>query len=102
MGWGIYRKDSDRRSSQRDLDCYSLKVGIQLDWLVVDPFLYIDGDTTTWKLISPSPESPVVAVIVGTPEVRLLGIMLQLGFLEANNRRLELFHQDIKISSVCP
>ena len=100
MAWSIYRKDSDRRSLQCDLDCYSLKVGIQLDWLVVEPFLYVDGDSTTWKLISPSPESPVVAVIVSTPEVRLLGVVLQLGFLEANNLRLELFHQDVKISSV--
>ena len=102
MAWGVYREDSDRCSSQCDLDCYSLKVGVQLDWLVVDPFLYVDRDSTTWKLISPSPESPVVAVVVSTPEVGLLGVELQLGFLQANNLRLELFHQDVKVSSVCP
>ena len=67
---------------------------------MVYPFLYVDGDSTTWKLIRSSPKGPIVAVIVSTPEVHLLGVMLQFGFLEANNLRLELCHQDFNVSSV--
>ena len=85
MGRCIYGKDCDRCSLQCDLNCHSLKVGIQLDWPMEDPLLYVDGDSTTWELVISSLSTLVVAIIVGTLEVRFLGIFNQLCFLQADN-----------------
>ena len=64
MGRCVYGKDCDRCSLQCDLNCHSLKVGIQLDWPMEDPLPYVDGDSTTWELVISSLPTLVVAIIV--------------------------------------
>ena len=96
----VDRKDSDRCITQSHLDCYGLEVRVDLNHLVVESLLYVDQDSSTWQLIWIPPQRFAVAVIVGTSVVTQGWRVLQFCFLQANDIRLMLAYQDIKIPSV--
>ena len=91
-----------RSSSQRDLDCYCLEVGIQLDRLVVQTLFDIYGYSSTRKLLRYPPQYSVVAIIVGTLVCLNLGWLFQFSFLKTYHIRLQFTNEDVKISSVWP
>ena len=100
VAWDVYRKDSDRSTTQCDLNCYRLEVRVYLDQLVVESFLDIDRNSSTRKLVRISSHWLKIAVIIGTSIMTQRWGMLQFGFLQAYNIWLMLMNQDIKVPSV--
>ena len=96
----VYRKDSDRSTTQCELNCYRLEVRVYLDQLVVESFLDIDWNSSTRQLVQISSQWLKIAVIIGTSIVTQGWGMLQFGFLQAYNIWLMLMNQDIKVPSV--
>ena len=67
--WDVDRKDSDRCTTQSYLNCYRLKMQVNLNHLVVESFLEVDQDSSTWELVWIPPQRFAVAIIVGTSVV---------------------------------
>ena len=76
VAWDVNRKDSDRSTTQCDLDCNHLEVSVNLNRLVVQSFLDVDWDSSTWQLVRIPPQLFVIAVIVGTLVVTQRWILL--------------------------
>ena len=66
VAWDVDRKNSDGCTTQSHLDCYCLKVRVNLNHLVVESLLDVDQDSSTWQLIWIPPPRFAVAIIVGT------------------------------------
>ena len=49
--WDVDRKDSDRSTTQRDLDCDSLEVRVNSNHPVVENFIDVDQDSSMWQLV---------------------------------------------------
>ena len=49
VAWDVDRKDSDRSTTKCDMDCGRLKVRVNLNQLVVQSFLDVDCDSSTWS-----------------------------------------------------
>ena len=96
----VYKKDSDRSTTQCDLNCDHLEVRVYLDRLVVESFIDIDRNSTTRQLVKISSQWLKIAVIIGTSIVTQGWGMLQFGFLQAYNIWLMLMNQDIKVPSI--
>ena len=63
--WDVDRKDSDRSTTQRDLDCDSLEVRVNSNHPVVEYFIDVDQDSSMWQLVR-VPQWFMVAVVVDT------------------------------------
>ena len=100
VAWDVDRKDSDRCTTQSYLDCYRLEMRVNPNHLVVESFLDVDQDSSTWQLVWIPPQRFAVAIIVGTSVVTQGWRVFQFGFLQAYDIRLVLAYQDIKIPSV--
>ena len=66
VAWDVDRKDSDRSTTQSDLDGDCLEMRVNPNWLVVKSFLDVDRDSSTWQLVRIPPQRLVIAVVVGT------------------------------------
>ena len=59
----VYRKDSDRNTTQCDLNCDRLEMRVYLNQLVVEPFLDTDWNSSTWQLVNISSARLEITVV---------------------------------------
>ena len=86
----INRKYTGRRTSQCDQDCYCLKVGMQLDGLVVETLFDIYGYSSTRELLKSPLWCVVLAVTGGTLVCFRMGWVFLFCFLKACGLRMDL------------
>ena len=66
VAWDVDRKDSDRSTTQSDLDGDCLEMRVNPNRLMVESFLDVDRDSSTWQLVRIPPQRLVIAVVVST------------------------------------
>ena len=62
----VYKKDSDRSTTQCDLNCDRLEMRVYLNQIVVEHFLDINRNSSTWQLVKISSQRLEIAVVIST------------------------------------